>query len=398
MENCMTPNGCPVWIGSQSIKLAIDKPTTLISPINGAGGQPLSTTFVWLNVNGATNYDVQVSTDSTFAGIKKDTIVIDTMLTLTGLKDSTKYFWRVNDTTSVTSSWTDIWNFTTTSKFPFAPVLLTPTNTAVGVAAKPTLTWGQAFCTDSYSVQVSTDSNFTSLVINQTGLTNLSFNVITGLTNNTNYFWRVNGANANGVGSWSPIWKFTTILAFPNQVVLTMPQNSSIINVDSIKLTWQTATPLVTKYHFQIATDSLMSFVFQDSAITDTTKVYKQLSIGQIYWWWVRAYNLAGWGPFSEKRSFKYLATKVISSQSKPCSFSCKISSKVLLYSLPFTCFVSIKYYDLRGRMLCSIENKTHESGSFSVSLPQIVNEHGTFLQVFQAGSFVKNDKIVNVH
>jgi hypothetical protein len=63
----------------------------------------------------------------------------------------------------------------------------------------------------------------------------------------------------------------------------------------------------VSRYWFEIATDSLFAFAVVDSSVADTTHEVTSLAVGTRYWWRVKAYNGAGWGPFSQTWSFTTL-------------------------------------------------------------------------------------------
>lgn len=89
-------------------------------------------------------------------------------------------------------------------------ILNTPADNAAQVALRPTLTWGEDEEATSYTLQISTVSDFSSTVVNQTGITLTTFNVTTVLRMETAYFWRVRGVNASGNGEWSDAFSFTT--------------------------------------------------------------------------------------------------------------------------------------------------------------------------------------------
>ncbi len=101
-----------------------------------------------------------------------------------------------------------------------------------------------AIYAESYRVQVSTDSLFTSTVYDSSGIPVLEFQLpINGLNYNTTYYWRVNAANISGSGPWSTIFHFTigtpTLTAFnllspPNGTQInTSPYNDSLVHMNS---------------------------------------------------------------------------------------------------------------------------------------------------------------------
>ncbi|MDQ7816740.1 MAG: FISUMP domain-containing protein [Melioribacteraceae bacterium] len=93
---------------------------------------------------------------------------------------------------------------------PNAPTLSLPTNNSTGISTSPTFTWGACPTATGYALQVSVNNSFTSFIYNQNGLTNTSQQV-TGLNNNTTYYWRVSATNNYGTSDWSSIWSFTTM-------------------------------------------------------------------------------------------------------------------------------------------------------------------------------------------
>jgi subtilisin-like proprotein convertase family protein len=68
---------------------------SLTSPANLAIGLSNTVDLTWPANSNATMYDLQVSTDSTFATVLTTATVTSNSYTLTGLADATQYYWRV---------------------------------------------------------------------------------------------------------------------------------------------------------------------------------------------------------------------------------------------------------------------------------------------------------------
>jgi chitinase len=115
---------------------------------------------------------------------------------------------------------------------PPAPVLTSPLNGATNISITPSLSWNVPSGASSYRLQVSANSSFSSTVVNQPNITGTSYN-LSGLQNNTKYYWRVNASNSAGTGGWSNIWNFTTA-ASPDiinpTVSITSPVNGSTVS------------------------------------------------------------------------------------------------------------------------------------------------------------------------
>ena len=186
-------------------------PPVLATPANGAIGVAPNPTLMWRASTGATSYRVQVSTGANFT-----TTVIDqsnialTSFAASGLLPNTTYYWHVSATDSAgTSAYSGSWSFTTAVPTPPQPVLASPANGATGVSTNPTLTWSASTGAISYRLQVSTDANFGTTVVDQGNISTTSYSA-TGLAVNRQYFWHVNATSSGGTSTFSAAWSFTT--------------------------------------------------------------------------------------------------------------------------------------------------------------------------------------------
>jgi hypothetical protein len=194
---------------------APDTPT-LVSPAVGATGVALSPTLSWNSAARALDYQLQVASDSLFAGL----IFNQSGLTATSrqvgpLQYSTSYHWRVNARNDTgTSLWSIIRKFTimVPTTAPPTPTLIAPSNLATNVGVSPVVSWNASSTASSYRVQVSTVSSFAVLVQDHTGL-QMTSKVLSTLANSTTYYWRVSATNAYGTSGWSSAWRFTTLAA-----------------------------------------------------------------------------------------------------------------------------------------------------------------------------------------
>ncbi len=166
----------------------------------------------WNAVTGADSYKVQVSEDAGFATFIIDQSgVTETTLNITGLSNETQYYWRVLSTNSAgDSEWSTPFNFTTLPNIAEAPVLASPSNNSTNQSLTPTLSWNAVTGADSYKVQLSDDAGFSTFIIDQSGVTETSLDV-TGLSNDTQYYWRVLATNSAGDSNWSAPFNFTTL-------------------------------------------------------------------------------------------------------------------------------------------------------------------------------------------
>ena len=224
---------------------------TLKSPTSGSTVSNQTPRLGWNASTGATSYGLQVSTSSRFtSSVVNQTGITNTYYDVPSgkLGWNTTYYWRVNASNAGgTSGWSSYWQFKTPSKPqpPTAPTLISPTSGSTVSSLTPALQWNASTGVTSYGVQVSTSYLFTSLIINQTGITALSFSVPTGaLKASTTYYWRVNASNANGTSGWSSYRQFKTsstavsrgrqIFGQENQRLAIGDGNQGLLDIDAI--------------------------------------------------------------------------------------------------------------------------------------------------------------------
>jgi ligand-binding sensor domain-containing protein len=183
---------------------------------------------------------------------------------------------------------------------PTAPTLSTPLDSASGVSTTPSLGWNVTLGAVWYQLQVSADSGFLNLVVNQTGISGSSFTV--GNLSNKRYFWRVNATNARGTSAWSSVRSFTTTVDAP---VLTYPTDGSQdISVAPV-LTW---IPSSGALSYQVQLSDSFSFshpIIDQKGIATSSFAASGLIKSTTYYWRVNAANSAGTGAWSVIQSFK---------------------------------------------------------------------------------------------
>ncbi|MCX6132225.1 MAG: DUF5050 domain-containing protein [Ignavibacteriales bacterium] len=281
---------------------------TLASPVNSATGVSTSPILSWGASSGATSYELQVSTNSSFSSTVLDQSGITaTSYSVTGLSGGTQYYWRVNATNAAgTSAWSSTSSFTTivTVSIPSPPALPgSPVDGATGVSVSPTLSWSASSGAVSYRLQVSTNSTFSSLAFDQSGITAATYPV-TGLSNNTLYYWRVNATNTAGTSSWSSTWSFTIIPAIPPVPTTPSPGDGATNQSASPTLSWGVSAG-ATSYRLQVSLNSAFStMVLDQSGITGTSYGVSGLSNIAQYYWRVNASNSAGTSAWSNAWSF----------------------------------------------------------------------------------------------
>ena len=182
-------------------------PFPLLSlPLNNAFDQSTSSTqFSWNPVPYAGSYRIQVSEDALFSNLRLDASLTGTTCGYSNLPPNTKFYWRVRaQNTDGDSEFSEIRNFTTAYTY---PILLFPANYSVNQPTSVILKWNLFPTSTSYNLQVSTAENFSTTLISKTGISGTSYD-LSGLSNNTIYYWRISSANGTTNSPWSNTWVF----------------------------------------------------------------------------------------------------------------------------------------------------------------------------------------------
>lgn len=278
---------------------------TLMSPANEAIDKPLKNAFSWKKTVHTSSYKVQVSPKTDFSELTLNREgLTDTVLTVEVPANATHYYWRVcSQNRAGAGSFSTVWSFTTVPAVPAAPAILSPADGAENIAVNPSVSWSASERAVSYQLQVSTQSNFAGLVLDKSDITQTSY-ALSGLSNQTKYYWRVRAKNTGGFGDWSTISSFITIVAAPQWPALISPADSAQNVPLTVQLGWRSVT-LATAYHVQVSKDNKFSTTLVNQKdIKDTTYAVQGLTNLVQYYWRVRAQNLGGYSDWSTARSF----------------------------------------------------------------------------------------------
>ncbi len=310
--NAANAGGTSNWSGLWSFTTIIATPVapTLATPTSGTVNASTSPALTWGAVTGAATYNIQVSTAANFATVvSSQTGLTGLTASLSGLANSTTYYWEVNAANiDGTSPWSSVWSFATIIAAPVAPTLATPTSGAVNEPVSLSLNWGAVTGAATYSVLVSTAANFATTVSSQTGIAGLTAS-LSGLANSTTYYWEVNAANIGGTSNWSAVWNFTTIIAIPGVPQLSAPANNAAAQPVSLSLSWGSVSG-ATGYVLMVSTAAN----FATTAVSQTGFAAAQYALTGLannvtYYWEVGATNVNGASAWSTPWSFTTLST-----------------------------------------------------------------------------------------
>ena len=275
---------------------------------------------------------------------------------------------------------------------PAAPTLTAPGQNAINISTAPTLTWNDLPEAASYRLQVSTNSSFTTTLVNDSTITTTA-RVIGPLVTNTVYYWQVNAKNTAGISTYSPIWSFTTagVVAPPLTPTLSSPPSPCGCEYVS-NLIWNSSIG-ATSYQVQLSTDSTFSTtVINDSTLTTTTRsIGGQLTAHTWSYWRVRAKNTSGVSTYSTVWSFR-MDPLAVSPQDLTHQHLSIENGKILRFFLPQRTQVVIKLVDPQGRMVSQLLNETRDAGSNTLPLTGLKNSYD--LLDFRAGDYHRTMKI----
>ena len=167
--------------------------------------------FRWRAAAGAASYALvaALNRDMTTSPQRADGLT-DTTGHLSGLLGDTTYYWRAGARFGEgPRMWSASRIVRTGVSLPLAPVLVWPEKYAKPVSTSTRLSWKQTRMATRYHLQVDDSPGFLYPEVDRNDITDTAF-TLSGLSNNTIYFWRVAAANSAGEGPFSSFWSFTT--------------------------------------------------------------------------------------------------------------------------------------------------------------------------------------------
>ncbi len=282
---------------SSNTRSATTKPN---APTSNSASSVASTSFTarWYTTNGATSYELDVSTCASFCSYvtgyndKQISGGSTTSSSVTGLTPGVKYYYRVRAKTSGgTSSNSSTRNIETLASTPVSNVASNVTQSSFQA------NWSAATGADDYRLYVSTISTFLSHLSGYNGkvVTGTSSNV-TGLTAGTTYYYRLVSANTDD--DLSAYSSTQTV-----EVIPSTPTISAATSVSQAGFTanWSNVSG-EDNYLLDVSQESDFSnFVtgYENLEVTSTSEVLTGLNSGETYYYRVRSENGGGISPYS---------------------------------------------------------------------------------------------------
>ncbi|MFW6255091.1 MAG: hypothetical protein ACOC41_09215, partial [Chitinivibrionales bacterium] len=341
----------------------------------------------WNEVSGAADYQIQITQENDFSASVHDSAGHpDTSFFLSELPEG-EYSWRVRAMDeSGGSFWSPVQSFTKLQSSPEAPTPVSPEDGSSMVSTVCSLIWNPSAHAQYYTLQLSTESDFSEISLEKDSISDTSFQV-SELENDLTYYWRVNALNTTATSDWSDGRSFTTIVALPLAPELVALDNDTL-QEDTLVCRWYT-DELASEYAFLLCSDEDMSdtVLFHDT-LTDTSIILGDLDDNQTYWWKVKAYNQAGWGEYSaqEKIVVNRPDVSVLPAQFALRFNGASIMNNRVSFRLPEMSRVQMVIYDLKGRAVHTCASGVFNPGTHHVNLG--ARAAGKYFLSFKAGKY----------
>jgi len=276
---------------------------TLISPDDDTTLYDNTPLLVWSSVEETDEYQIMLDNDSLFTSPEYGITTTSSQWTVNSSLSDGVYFWRVRAGNDVGwSDWSEIRKFSILNP-PNPPALTSPENGGSTADLLPTFYWNSISGVDNYEIEIDNNSNFSSPERSNTVINNY-WTVSPELTEGT-WYWRIRAHNDAGWGEWSGGWTLY-IVGIPPAPILVSPINDTTFDNHSPALDWYEIAG-VDFYNVEIDDNSDFSSPERATSVDSSEwSVSPELAEG-IWYWRIRAHNLAGWGDWSTTWHFNVL-------------------------------------------------------------------------------------------
>src|SRR5271157_3761520 len=255
-------------VGSYRITVAA------FAPINGATLQTARPDFQWPAIAGATSYTLQVSTSSSFDSLLLNTSTSQTSYTVgTAFPSNRQLYWRVKTNNGSYIYMPNGYLSFKTGNPPSTPKLSSPSsNGLVTSYTNLLLDWSDSslpskVTLSKYQLQVSVaDPNFATPLIDTT--TSQSNYLMSSLTPNTLYYWRVQAFGSNGsFSNWTSPAAFRAAI---QPTSLSAPANGATVTTTLPSFQWN-AVSGASSYTLQVSSSSSFSSLTLNQTVSGTS-------------------------------------------------------------------------------------------------------------------------------
>lgn len=270
-------------------------------PSNGSVDRNVSLILGINKITGSSVFEFQLDTVSTFNSEQLQSYSQSESMggkRVSDLLFGQTYYWRVRGLhIADTSSWSEIWSFTTKS---FGATPSSPTSGSIDRPTSLTLWINKVEGAENIDYQLDTTNNFNSALLHEyTHTDSYSGHTVNDLRYGQKYFWRVRGWHEADESEWSSVWDFTTGFELTDGPALVSPENNANdISYENIIITWS-GLASVSAYQFQLSEDVDFTTVVKSGKTSLTFTTFENLNPSKTYYWRVRGENVNGYSPWS---------------------------------------------------------------------------------------------------
>jgi photosystem II stability/assembly factor-like uncharacterized protein/alpha-tubulin suppressor-like RCC1 family protein len=180
--------------------------------------------------------------------------------------------------------------------------LYSPSDESTGLNINITLSWNEVDNASDYVLNLSASSDFSSLLIDESDITSIEYDV-SDLDYANTYYWRVKAMNEDDESDWSEVWQFTTRgepLVAPTVVA---PADSSYNLELSYTFSWNEYDN-ANQYRINISRHPEFDGIEFDETTTDTSILIENLDRFSYYFWRVKVLTDEDSSYWSDTRFF----------------------------------------------------------------------------------------------
>jgi hypothetical protein len=372
----------------------------LLFPTKRQSGIETEVIFDWAEVSGSDHYEVQVAESAEFELLSLDTAMVQaTELSISNLENGKTYFWRVRGVdTNDSTSWSEPSSFTTQMDVPAKVSTKLPADSTTNTELPVTFSWYPVENAEYYELQLSEQQSF-NISIDSTNISDTTL-TLSGLSFDTDYYWKVRAVNNAGQGSWSEVSYFRTTVPLPNAPELISPDEEDETQFP-VRFGWN-QTKYTESYQLQVAQSSdFEEMVIDSSGIKVLTIELSAFEEGTTYNWRVRGMNRAGVGAWAETLSFTTETLTSMEEQFVPDEFALYQNypnpfnpSTNIQYDVKDAGEVRIRIYDITGRYIQTLVNERKTAGRYHVTFDAGNLASGIYLMRMETGTFLQIKKM----
>lgn len=372
----------------------------ILDPPDGLADAALPVVLSWGRVDANANYHLQICKNDRFVTdlvYERVTGVGDTVVTATGLSAGVKYYWRLRAANGILfSPWTETRSFTTFSQPPPKTVLVGPADGARNQSVNNVLFWRRATLDSVYHLQVARNPGFTgTLVVDDNGVNGNQY-ALSGLDNQTQYFWRVRALNAAGFGPFSDVWSFVT--ADPPEVPVLISVGDGVSAPITV-LRWRPVRSAIS-YDVQVGTRPVVEgyVMFERYQISrDTSVTVSGLTAGKAYYWRLRVNAVGGASDWTPSVKFTTAAVEpndFFLDENYPNPFN--VSTQIR-FMIPSPVPVTLEVFNILGQKVQMNAYGVLPRGVYEFPLDLGKSPSGIYFYTLTAGIYRQTRKLMYV-